>query len=226
MLNSDRMRAAWALVAAVLLVSGCGAPAPTPTPEYAIDADWTVHTVEEEGFSLALPPGWQVFDLSSDSLESMLESVVDENPELGQMIGPQVRGLAAAGIKFYALDLSPEATAGGFPMSVNIVKQAMGMEVAPDFMADIAAGQLESLESVKGDVTTREIDLPAGEAAQILYEMNMALPTDGRLDLAMVQYLLVRGEDVYVLSMGSSADDAERNLSFFDQIARSFRFID
>lgn len=235
MRRHDNLRRIAGATLALLIAAGCGASAPTPTPtpvpptatpEPAIASDWDVHELPEQHFSIAIPPGWMVLDLDAGTLESALESFVGDNPQLAQMINSQVRNLAAAGIKFYALDVSSEAIAAGFPSSVNVIRQELGVEMSPGFLAEATAGQLKNLETVQGDITTRQIELPAGEAAQLQYRMRMALPAGAEMDVMLAQYLVVDGEVAYVISLGGRAQDAETNTPIFDQIARSFRILD
>jgi hypothetical protein len=231
----DNLRRIAGLTLVALIAVACGASTPTLTPtpvlptatlEPAIPPDWETHELPEQHFSIAIPPGWTKLDLDADTMESILDSAVGDNPELAQLINSQARSLVATGIKFYALDLSPEALAAGFPSNVNVFRQEMGVEVSPDFLAQTTVGYLKNLEAVQGDIATRRIDLPAGEAAQLQYRMRTTLPAGDEIDMMLAQYIVVDGEVAYIISLGGRAQDAEKNTPIFDQIARSVRILD
>jgi hypothetical protein len=199
-------------------------PAASPTP--ALVAGWTLFENLAEGFAVALPPTWEEIALDQKTLEASLKVIKEQNPQIAAMLEGQVYDLIAFGCKFFGLDLAPEATATGFATNVNILKQSLGAEVSLDFYVQVNVGQLEKMANVVKPVSHRRVNLVAGEGEELQYRMNMALPTGETIAVSITQYAVIKGQDAYVVTLATTADQAERYAPIFEKIGQSFQWTD
>ncbi len=213
------------------LAAACGGAAtpvpasPTAAPTPTLDPAWTLHESEADGFAIALPTEWRPIELDAKTLDASLEAAVGQSPELKFMLEGQARNLIASGVKFFAFDLGAESIESGMTTNVNIIKIPLGAEVALDFYVDLNLGQLEGLSSVEKPVLHKRVKVMAGDAEQLRYGMTVNTP-NGNLTLALTQYLVIVGEDAYVITLTTSADQAEGYSAVFEQIGQSFRVME
>jgi len=157
------------------------------------------------------------------TLEASLKVVKEQNPQMATLVEGQARNLIVSGIKFFGLDLAPEATTTGFATNVNILKQPLGAEVSLDFYVQVNVGQLENMANVVKPISHRRVNLVAGEGEKLWYRMNMTMPTGQVLTVAITQYLVIKGEDAYVVTLATTADQAPKCAPIFEKIGQSFR---
>lgn len=223
------------IVTLLLLLIGCGGskdkPTPTPVPPTAapiptLEPDWTLYEKPEYGFAIALPPRWEQIDMDAQTLEASLEMLGDENPEMATLLSGQASSLVISGIKFFGFDVSVEAVSTGFATNVNVLSQPLGMEMSLDVFTQVTVAQLENMELVKGRVSQRRVNLSTGEAVELKYRMEMQVPYGGTVTIAVTQYAFIRGEDAYVITLGTTEDQVETYAPLFEKIAQSFRLLD
>lgn len=218
-------------------VAGCSVssipptvPPPTPTPVPPTEtplpeAGWTVYQMPEAGFTIALPPTWRRIDMDSQTFESILQIVSEQSPEMATLLEGQVRDLAASGFVFFGLDLSPESIAKGYISDINILKQDLQAKVSLDFYAQITVGMLENLDGVIKPVTHRRVQWTNGDAEELHYGMKMTVSPDKTVVMDITQYLVIAGKTSYVITLATTADQAEKYRPLFEKIGKSFRLI-
>jgi hypothetical protein len=82
-----------------------------------------------------------------------------------------------------------------------------------------------AMPNAEKPIARRRVRLEPGEAERLDFVMPVNLP-GGRADrLAMIIYVLVCGQQLYVVTLTSNVGEAARYTSTFERIARSFRFI-
>jgi hypothetical protein len=195
------------------------APRPTFTPAGSerLGDDWTEYTLAEEGFALALPPSWQRVDARSRPPSAPLLA--------SSLRGPAPARVPAAGgseMPFFALDMASGGDPAGF---MTILHQPLS---APATLAEFAAGnvrQLARLPQLASPVDEQFIDLPAGPALRLRYELSLGdSGEEGRLSLT--QLLLVHGQEGYVLTFSSLPARLDSYAPVFERISRSFRWLE
>lgn len=244
MSRTERVLQVAATVWLVLLLVSCGAaaPAPTavPTPTAVLPTptpvpptvaptpgeEWTVYELPRGGYAISLPPHWEQIDMDPQTLESSLDAFAERNPEMATLLSGRLRSLVTAGISFFGFDLSVEAAASGFATNINILTQTLGAEVSLDFYAQLNVGQLENMDIVVKPITHSRVRLEAGDAEKVEYSWSMTSVGNETVQLAVAQYLLVRGKTAYILTMTTTADQAAKYKPLFEQIAGSFRIIE
>ncbi|KAB8143312.1 hypothetical protein F8S13_09840 [Chloroflexia bacterium SDU3-3] len=191
----------------------------------ALPADWQRIEVSGEGFAVALPPEWEQIDLSDPNLTSSLNDVLKNNPELGEQFQGQVESMAQAGIKFFAFDASADGTKDNFTTNINIIKQAIGMEMPIETIEQANIEQIKSALKTE-DIESTRMTLPAGEAVMLRYTPTMATGAEGTSTTASItQYIIMAGTDMYVISLTTGPDRTEEYKDSFDQIGQGFEIV-
>ncbi len=208
-----------------LTATSQAAEAPTVLTS-TLPSGWILYSLPDEGFEIALPAKWQQLDLGAGFLEKGLNIVTEQNPKLKNVLSSKtMMGLAAAGIKFYALDLSPESLEASFPASANVLKLDLGAKMSLDAYVALNLAQVKKYANTGTPITHRRVSLANVEAEEITYDVDMALLSAEPTTLKMVQYIAVDGTTVLVISLGCPVESSEAYTSAFEDIARTFRLI-
>lgn len=151
--------------------------------------------------------------------------MTEQNPQIASLLENQASSLLGAGVTFFGFDAAPEVATAGLN-SVNVLKQSLGFQMSLDFFLQISVGTLENLADVVKPISQRRVNLTAGEAGELAYRMNLSLPTGQPVKLAITQYVVIEGRDVYIISLGTTAGQAEKYAPVFEKVAQSFRLIE
>jgi hypothetical protein len=179
----------------LLLLAGCGLLQPPPTPlppppEPTVQPDWTVVTLAGPGIRLALPPDWELLDLETKTPGPGLAAYLAEHPDLASRLQTQMENLAAANVKLFALEVSPQTKAGGFNINLNIVADNLTREITLSEYVDSSLKRLENMEDLIRPISNRWVSLRAGIAAEILFKVKR-----GEADTtAVTQYIFMHGK--------------------------------
>ena len=209
---------------------------PTSTPAAtALPADpavstmaepgWTLSQDDAEGFSIALAPKWKRIDLDADSLDAVVDVIAEQDPGIKSMLSSQLGAQAMAGIKFFALDLAPEAIGTDFMTNLNIVHQTLPSKVSLAVIVQVNVGMLENLESVVKPVTHKQVQIGHMDAEQVNYGMRMSSASGDSFLLAGTQYYFLADQEVYVITFSTTADHASGYAPIFEKMAASFRLL-
>jgi hypothetical protein len=191
-----------------------------------LEPDWIRYEKAEDGFSIALPPRWEQIDMDPQTLGASLDAISEENPELATVLEGQARNLVVSGIKFFGFDMTPGAVTAGFATNVNVLRQALGVEMSLDVFVQVSVAQLKNADIAEGEVSQRRVNLAGGEGAELKYRWKLTTPLGETITVAVTQYAVIRGEDVYMVSFGALADQAERYEDLFWRIAQSLQLLD
>ncbi len=205
-------------------------PKPTAAAEVVVtstlESGWTLYAMQTSKFALALPPSWERLDLNPSALETGLGIVGEQNPKLKAMFSSQtVRGLAAAGIRFYGFDPSPESLASGSPTSVNVLKIGVGASFPLDSLVPLTLQQLKNIADPATPITHRRVSLSNVEAEEIKYQAKLTSVTGQQLPLMLTQFLMVDGTTEYVVTCGTASELATNEATVFEKIGQSFRLL-
>jgi hypothetical protein len=90
-----------------------------------------------------------------------MQKVQEKNPQYAKTLGSQAPQMAAAGIKFIAIDLTPQPDVPNFATNLNILRHAVPASVTMDKYVSENLKQLEA-SGVAKSITHRRVKLPAG----------------------------------------------------------------
>jgi hypothetical protein len=210
------------LVVALLLISGCRQEEPLakvrPVPKATDEGGWPLYEQPADGFALALPPGWTALNLDPKTLDRVLEQGVRINPDLKAM-EQSIRQQAAAGMKF----LGTEKASGG--PGVTVMRSPLPGQASLDAVAADMVKQYEAMPSVERPVKRQRVRLKAGPAERVDFVIPVNPPGGGVTRLAMTSYALVRGQELYIVTVTAGAQEVAKYRPTFERIAQSFRFL-
>lgn len=192
---------------------------PTATPE-----TWQRITVDQSGFSLEVPADWE--ELSADVLadEALLADLAERNPDAASVLEQGQEALENGTIAVFAFD--PNAGDAGFAANLNVINVGPVAESIEEAAESVAAA-IEQQIPVTGPIEVDTTALPAGDAATVTYEWEIARPDGGATPVTVVQYAIVVDSGTgFILSMSAATDDVGGYDETFRHIAESFRELD
>jgi hypothetical protein len=180
-----------------------------PVPE-----GFTVVDRSSDGFTIALPPGWQNFDLTSADVDAIVQAATEANPNLQGDVGNAVKKLVDEGGLLYASDTS---NPGKFLTNVNLIK-VTGVTSGLGLLQQQAQTQLTAAGAT--NVSSTQVSLPAGDAVRTTYTVPVTLSDGTKAEIAGLQvYFLTQG-NLYVLTF--STDQPDKYSKTFDQVIATF----
>jgi hypothetical protein len=213
------------VVFASLLAGGCRKPA-RPVPAALANQDpssWPVHEDRVGGFAVALPGGWEVFDLTPGSIDKTLADAVKRFPSL-KPLERSLHDQAAQGMTFMAIDTFN--LPADFATNLNIGKaRDRGPPSLEQAVADLVE-EYDAQPEVHGPVTHRRVKLAAGDAECISWTATRRLLRGNPERAAVTQYVLLRRRQVFFLTFATKQDQVAEYQDSFEKIAQTFRFLD
>jgi hypothetical protein len=165
---------------------------------------------EEAGVAIALPSGWQQFDLADPGVQQSLDEFSANNPD---MAGPltQAQAMIAAGGVLFAIDPNQAA----FAPNINIIRSPGVADL------DVLESSVEDqLEGIATNISTEIVDLPVGEALLIDYDLPINAADGSTLVVHGVQYQVPARGSTWAITM--TTDDIARDGATFDTMIQSF----
>jgi len=204
-------------------------PAPTIADEVKsftveiLDDGFLHYSYKDAGFSVSLPDNWEHLDLSAGDLDQILSYANETNPQLGDIYSSTyLRSLAAAGIKFMAVDTSVDSLSAGIPTSVNILVSELPIEIAFDDYIEINIQQLRNMLSENLLIRQERVPISITEAEKITYELEMNDVFGKSHMVVFNQFLMLQGKTQYVLTFGTVKEFSGANEAVISDIVQSF----
>jgi hypothetical protein len=133
----------------------------------------------------------------------------------------------AAGIKFYAADRGSDSDqACPCAATINIIRLDLKMVLSLDEVVPALVSGLEQTVDTIGPVAQRRIQLSAGDAVEVRYAAELQHQGGKKVTSVVVQYLVVKGRDIYIVSLNTTKEHQERYTLIFEAIGKSFRFVE
>lgn len=175
-----------------------GGPAPSTSagasvPPASLGPAAPVYTVAAVDLKITLPVGWVGFD--STTSQAAVSEAIAEHPELEEALS-----LLQSGLAFVAVDAA--ATGAGQPasMTVSSTGSAIPSQALLESLAQTTAAQIEATQPIDGTVTQTTIDLPAGPAVNLVWQLQQE---DGAEPLGLDAYLLSVGERTFAVTFAA-----------------------
>ena len=179
----------------MLVEIGCTQQAEPTTTE----AEWTLHKEPEKGYEIALPSTWRV--------------VTEEEEQPGGSVT----------LVFYAVDPVSSTPVLDVDGSFSIMKVSLPQEASLAEYAEQGLKELEESPTTVKPVTTKQVELLAGEAVEFTYTKNYPHRTGL---VVFIQYAVIKGKDLYVLTSETTPSLFEKNAPIFGKMAKSFRLLE
>ena len=189
-----------------------------------LDSGLVRHNLLDEQFAITIPPTWEMVPLDTAGIAQSLELLEADDPALAERIGEQIDLLLRSGnFVLYAFD----AGVGEVSLtSVTVLKEDAGFDVELNFYADLIVQQIAFSPDVVGEIQRERVDLNGVPAEELKYAMSVADPDSETVELALTQYLLVKGSELYTITLSTTADRDANLSAVFKAIGESFEFVE
>jgi len=212
------------------LIPGSSDAAPlstlTPTPVViVVPSGWNQYALADQNFAIALPAKWQRLPVDPQELAASLQTIRQSNPELATVLGERGPQLMSSGVKFWAFDLDPDSLKGKFATNLTITHQTLPNQVSFDAYVLVNVNQIDQLATKQGAVNQQRTTLGNLPAEKIQYNLLVQASDGTALTSAITQYLVLNGEDAYVLTYATRAEQLDQYSTTFDTSAATFRLL-
>jgi hypothetical protein len=195
-------------------------PTPVLTPA---ELGWTLYPLPQEGFAISVPTSWAAQNFDPTTLASLMQKIQEKNPQYAKTLGSQAPQMAAAGIKFIAIDLTSQPEAPNFATNLNVMHLSIPQAVTIDNFVSTNLKQLES-SGVAKSINHRRIKLPAGDAEELRCTATMVISGSEKTQIAITQYLILHNREGYVLTLTTDPKLDAKYFPTFEKIAKSWQW--
>jgi hypothetical protein len=210
----------------VPVASDLGLVTPVPTSVVVVVPNgWSEFAMPENGFALSVPVTWQRLPVKRQELDAALGAISESSPEVAQALGENAPALFASGVRFWAFDLENAAARNGFATNVTVTRQTFPNPISFDTFVSVNLSQLRSVSSRNSDIVNERIALAGQPAERIRYLLTLDQEGGEPMTVAITQYLVVDGQNAYVLTYATRTDQSEMYRPIFEQSAASLRFL-
>lgn len=180
---------------------------PTNVVGYA-EPGWLMYEKPTEGFRVALPARWKPISMEPGQLETSVKRVTKDPPTIASLT-EFARNRFDAGVNFLAID------SGGTAVIQLSWRHQESPAINIDSLAELWSNNISAGGTqLQGPVLHTAVSLPIGEAQKIRYVTN---------ETSTTQFLVHRGNEVYIVTLGTSPEQAAAYDSVFTKIGRSLR---
>ncbi len=209
-----RFAIAMSLLSSMLIITACAGGS----------ADWVVHEVPDNGISIALPPDWQTIDMDPYTVGDSIILISEDYPDYADYLWEQLPGMISQGTSFYGYDTASETIDKGYAASLSLLVEPLSESEPLDFYLDASVDLLTTMWGTDQTIESKTVKLPAGEAGRLQYDVELAAPGGKSLDITLVQYLLLHGENAYIFTFASMVDQADSYLNDYADIMKNIQF--
>jgi hypothetical protein len=200
-------------------------PSPDATATAAADAPagWRRIGVAEQGFSLAVPDGWQELSPALLADSGAMDDLREANPDAVGALEQAQAAIEGGDIAIFAFDTDDEGLASGFASNLNAINVGPVDGSAEEAATEVAEAIRQQIP-ITGDVEAETAVLPAGDAAVLRYEWEIADAEGAARSVSVAQYAIIGASGSgFILSMSAASDAFAEYEEVFVQIAESFR---
>ena len=115
--------------------------------------------------------------MDPETLENALAIAGEQNPTIGKMFTSEtLRRLAASGLKFYGMDLSPEALESGFLVNINVLKIDLGFKIPFETYVAVNLEQIKAIATSETSIDHQLVELSNVDAEKLTYDDGTSQP--------------------------------------------------
>jgi len=191
-----------------------------PIPDDRDEKGWPFYEVAAEGFGLALPPDWRQFDIDPNRFQATYDKTMANNPELAPLM-TSARQQIAKDVKFYGFDTAN--VGAGFATLVMVSRHPLPAGQTLDTVVEETLRMMDDVPDIAKPVTHERQTLASGERERLHYYLSRRSSKGDSKALANMQYVMVDGNNCYIVTMTTLRDQEDKYAKTFDGIGRSFR---
>jgi hypothetical protein len=189
----------------------------SPAREAPVPAGYRLRLARSDHVALAFPPGWQALTSRDARFPGVGQMFARLDPRLGSAVA--ALGAVDGPMKLLGFDRRGQA---GFATTASVMLGRVRPGVAYEEWSVDAVRRVRDLPSVQGRVLKRKVELPLGEALRLEFVRAYA----GGSRIATLQYLVVRGETLYIVTYATRPGLVARYARAFAASARTLRRVD
>lgn len=179
--------------------------APTAAPamiQTELETGAMLYELPAIGFAMTLPADWQVVDLEKFDMAEIFGSVAERNEQLESLFSSDsMKNLVAAGIRFYAINVSSESLSSSPPATINLALEELTFALDAGQYATVAMAQIEKFFDLTSDIEQDVVALGDGEATRVRYTMNLVDALGQSIEVLNTQYIVIDGMTVYIVTL-------------------------
>ena len=153
----------------------------------------------------------------------MVAPLVDKNPDFKGILTDQTRQALQTGFKFLAFDF-PDGTTSDYA-TANVIKVPNTGGLPLETLARALLNQYNEATFVVKPVKMQSVRLPVGEAREFQIHEKLVDATGKARDFVATQCVIVGGEDLYLITLTVTSDQAETYAADFEQIMQGFQLV-
>ena len=210
-------------------------PTETAEPEAETDSGSFVITELEDGsrlfevpahnFSIEFSDHYEAVDPSdSEFFQEAIEDTLAQNAFSNE----QMTALVTAGIKLYAVNMSPNSLTAAVPASINILTQELPLGFSLEEFTTINQVQIGDFVSLTSDVNVNYLQLGQTPASTISYTASIINLNGKPIEVANTQYLIIdpeNGKLAYVITVSMLLDLLDEFGTDMLETAETFRLL-
>lgn len=209
----------------IVSLAGCGStPSQPPAATIAaapLPADWQRVDVRE--LSLALPPEWVLTSPEELDVSGAVTEMAAQNPQLQTLLEQGQVALGSGQVQLIAYDVAPERIdATGFPTNLRVGQQTFTDAPALSAVSDANEQELRATAGFS-DVERATALLGDQQTTRLRSTLRVNNPLGEPIQLALEQYLVLRGKELYIMTLTTPAGQQEFYRPIFDQILATMR---
>jgi hypothetical protein len=204
-----------AVLLVVPLLGGCGGEtqAQKNTRAPGTPAGFTVRSVPDVGFSIAVPKRWRALDSATALRGPSLKEFERDNPAAAGAAEAIARPNSP--MKLIAIDPS----GGPFATNLNVLVSRIP---ADEPFASWTAAETADISPLRPtELRKGVVQLPAARAYRLRYHARLSIRGTPR-NLAIHQYMITRGPFLYVITFTTEATKEDALAGTFESSARTF----
>jgi hypothetical protein len=188
-----------------------------PVRAPAVPAGFRVRRVPEAGLQLAVPRGWVALGRRDAAFPGTAQTLI----RIDRGVAGALAALMVPDSPLKLLVLVPGRSGKGFGGTVSLIVTPL-REAPPSFdgWADATARVLVEGADVRGEVSTRRVRLPVGDAVRLAFERTRA----GK-PVAMVELAALAGDRMVLLALTTTPARARELTPRFDALASTLSLL-
>ena len=180
----------------------------TPLFEIEQPNGWILYDMPTLGIAFAAPPSWSVYSFDEEGREKLSEDLKTKSPEVVAQIEDFTREVEGqTNVMMFGLDTEVPDGAK-FAPNFNLVVSPIPPGLDLDMMANLSLREVESWMA-EGEASVERVELPAGDAAALMYSVDQPLIGGDVVRIDVVMYMVINGSEGVAVTFSTQSDGTE-----------------
>ena len=177
----------------------------TPLFEIEQPNGWTLYDMPTVGIAIAAPPSWTVYSFDEAGREKLSEDLKTKSPDIVAQIEDFTREFEGqTNVMMLGLDTELPDDAK-FASNFNIVVSPIPPGLDLDTIANLSLQEVESRMS-GGEASVERVELPAGDAAALMYSVDQPLIGGDVVRIDVVMYMVINESEGVAVTFSTRSD--------------------